>query len=40
MSTQFLIIGQHLARSTRGRPCAPPAQGWAPLPWRAPARLL
>jgi len=24
MSIQFLIFGQHLARSTRGRPCAPP----------------
>ncbi|WP_272941487.1 hypothetical protein [Hylemonella gracilis] len=22
--TAFLIVGQHLARSTRGRPCAPP----------------
>jgi hypothetical protein len=26
MSIQFLIFGQHLARSTRGRPCAPPAR--------------
>ncbi len=24
MNLQFLIIGQHLARSTRGRPGAPP----------------
>jgi len=26
MSIQLLIIGIHLARSTRGRPCAPPAR--------------
>jgi hypothetical protein len=24
MSIQLLIVGIHLARSTRGRPCAPP----------------
>jgi len=25
MSIQVLIVGIHLARSTRGKPCAPPA---------------
>jgi len=25
MSIQALIVGIHLARSTRGKPCAPPA---------------
>ena len=26
MAIQILIIGIHLARSTRGKPCAPPAR--------------